>query len=116
MSIAATAEIAGHVEDRAGCDVEPRGFGRSFLVVALVIFASATSGYSQERVIKDEPGPTVHRTDDVGPVTDGHDLPEIEQNRWGTRETWELAIGLTAVSGLLIFAFLRWQARAERRG
>lgn len=85
-------------------------FALFFLVVAVRDIRA------QEHVIKDEPAPKVYREGPSEPITDGHDLPEMEVDRWGSVETWELALGLCAVGTLLIVAFLRWQARAIRRG
>lgn len=86
------------------------GVGLLFLVVAV------RDVRAQEHVIKDEPAPKVYREGPSDPIADGHDLPEMEVDRWGSAETWELALGLCAVGTLLVVAFLRWQARAIRRG
>lgn len=107
----------GGGNDGMGCSRNGLSPMRIFFFVVFFLFVVAAQDiHAQERVIKDEPAPKVYREGQSEPIADGHDLPEMEVDRWGSAETWELALGLCAVGTLLVVAFLRWQARAIRRG
>ena len=84
--------------------------------IATIVALSTALGAAtaQERVIGDEsPRPPVR---DDGARGAGHDLPEIEPERWGSRQDWELAVGVGFAVVLLIVAFLRWQKRLHETG
>jgi len=67
----------------------------------------------QDRVITDSsPVP------DAAPrpaLPDAGFTPDVPRRENGGRR-WELVVGLAGFSALLVYALLRWQARAARRG